>query len=65
MVIAVSLYSAFLHSAQAVLKPNAPDPTIKMEEGISEESFDAIAEFAREHSVHEENNRKNGRGATC
>lgn len=35
--IVVFAYRAFLHSAHAVDKPNAPLPTIKMDDGISDE----------------------------
>jgi hypothetical protein len=42
-VIDVSLYCGFRHSDQAVESPNAPDPTIRMDEGISADAEDAIA----------------------
>jgi hypothetical protein len=40
----------FLHSAQAVDKPKAPLPTIRMDEGISEED-DAIAKNENEQQT--------------
>ena len=39
----VSLKSGLVHSAQAVDKPKAPLPTIRMDEGTFEEDGDAIA----------------------
>jgi hypothetical protein len=36
-VIVVFAYRLFLHSAHAVDRPKAPLPTIKMDEGISDE----------------------------
>jgi hypothetical protein len=41
-VIEVFLYCGFRHKDQAVDKPKAPLPTIKMEEGISTDVEDAM-----------------------
>jgi hypothetical protein len=43
-VIEVFLYSGFRHSDQAVLSPNAPLPTMRIDEGISTDAEDAIAQ---------------------